>query len=77
VLGKGKSTKYKLSQSYELMHTIDVDLYFRQEIDERVIKNSFNHLLMPDVLSQRAIFTNAELNVLATLQKQHTKTFQN
>ena len=40
--GSRKGTKYKLSNSYDILHSIDTQYYFEKDIDDRVIKNSFN-----------------------------------
>ena len=67
--GKGKGTKYQLSQIYELMRPIDVDVYFQKEIDERLIKDRFNYSLIPEILNNVSVFTNDELNYLNNFQK--------
>ena len=36
--GKGKATRYRVSQSYELIHPVDLEEYFKKEIDEREIR---------------------------------------
>lgn len=71
VEGRGKSTKYKPSESYELLHLINVNTYFESEIDDRRIKDQFNHSLMSEILNKVAIFTNAELALLNNLQNQY------
>jgi predicted transcriptional regulator len=48
VSGNGKSTKYEISEAYELIRFVDVDEYFQKEIDERDIKNNFNHSLIAE-----------------------------
>jgi Fic family protein len=71
--GKGKSTKYEISQSYELIHPINVDVYFLKEIDERKIKPAFNHRLITETLTKASIFTKSELLFLKNLQNQYTE----
>jgi Fic family protein len=68
VSGNGKSTKYTLGPGYEMLRNIDVEQYFEQETDERVIKNGFNHSIIKDTLSHAMLFTNAELQYLTNLQ---------
>ena len=70
-LGKGKGTKYQLSQAYEFLHPINIDEYFKKEIDERKIKDSFNHSLIPEQLKGVSLFTSEELNHLDNLQKKY------
>jgi len=69
--GKGKGTKYQVSQVYDLLSPIDVEQYFQNEIDERKIKNIFNHFLITETLSTVSIFTKEELDRLNDLQKQY------
>ncbi len=71
--GKGKGTKYVLSKCYELIHPIDVDLYFEKEIDDRTIKSEFNHTLFQDVFQSCELFTSSEIEYLEILQKQFTE----
>jgi fido (protein-threonine AMPylation protein) len=68
VSGQGKGTKYQLSQAYELLHHIDSDEYFKQEIDERKIKERYNHNLITGLLSDVSIFTQEEFSLLDSLQ---------
>ena len=68
--GKGKARKYAISPTYELFYPLNVKLYFEKEIDERVIKGSFNLSLINDVLSKVKLFTDEELRNLTNLQKQ-------
>jgi Fic family protein len=68
--GKGKARKYTVSSTYELFYPIDIKQYFEKEIDERVIKESFNLTLISEVLSKVKLFTDEELHNLTLLQKQ-------
>lgn len=68
VQGKGKATKYRISPSYTLLHTIDPDAYFQQEIDEREIKETFNQALIADTLANVSLFTDKEQEYLRALQ---------
>jgi fido (protein-threonine AMPylation protein) len=71
--GRGKSTKYEISQVYELIRTIDLETYFLKEIDEREIKDHFNHSLIKETLGNVSIFTGEQLLALTSLQKQYTE----
>ena len=71
-LGELKSRKYKISNSYNVIGPIDVDQYFKKEIDERIIQDSFNHVLIKDTLRSISIFTNTELDFLIILQEKFT-----
>lgn len=68
--GTGKGTKYIISPSYEVLYQIDVEQYFKKEIDERIIKNGFNFTLIPKILSETELFSKDELNRLMLLQEQ-------
>lgn len=68
--GQGKGTKYQISKAYELLNPINLDEYFKKEIDEREIKKSFNHDLISGILSNISIFTQEELFLLERLQNE-------
>jgi Fic family protein len=68
--GAGKATTYRLSDSYAVTKPIDLDAYFEQDIDERIIQSSFNFSLIPETLARVELFTEHELKHLQALQKQ-------
>lgn len=68
--GVGKGTTYRLSDSYALTKPIDLDAYFEQDIDERIIQSSYNFSLIPETLTRIALFTEHELKHLHALQQQ-------
>jgi len=67
--GKGKGTKYRISPLFELIQPIDIDNYFKAEIDDREIKDSYKFSLINNVLAQHSIFTDDELLKLSDLHK--------
>src|SRR5690606_28282454 len=69
--GKLKGTKYVLSPSYELLYPVDVEEYFKKEVDERQIRDSFNLTLMPEVLTKATLFTDVEMQHLELLHRQY------
>ena len=71
--GRGKSTRYLISPTYEILHPIDIDTYYEREIDERQIKESFNFQLIPVALKNSSVFTPNELEELRLLQEQFEK----
>lgn len=71
--GQRKGTKYKLSKSFDILHSIDIEKYFEQEIDERKIKETFNFELIEKHLHQVNIFTDSELEDLKLLQSSYLK----
>jgi len=67
--GQGKSTKYLISPTYEILYPVDIEKYYEKEIDERDIKESFNLQLIPKTLKECSVFTANELEQLGLLQK--------
>ncbi|WP_293300845.1 Fic family protein [Pedobacter sp. UBA4863] len=66
--GKLKGTKYFISPSYEIIYPINIDEYFKKEVDERRILNLFNLALIPNILNDIQLFTDTEENQLQLLQ---------
>lgn len=71
--GRGKSTKYLISPTYEIIYPVDMAQYFEKEIDERAIKESFDVHLIPDTLKECTLFSGKELEELGLLQKKFKK----
>lgn len=67
--GRGKSTRYLISPTYDLFYPVDIEEYYEQEIDERVIKQGFNFRLIPETLNNCSLFKANELERLEMLQK--------
>lgn len=67
-IGQGKGTKYALSPTFELLAPIDLDKYYELEIDDRIIKESFNFAIINEVLANNSVFTETELEKLNLLQ---------
>jgi len=68
--GKSKATKYSLSASYELLLPLNVEEYFKQEVDERQIMDSFNLELITKVLRNAKLFNDDEDYYLKELHRQ-------
>lgn len=66
--GKGKATRYVISPAYELLHSVNVESYFKKEQDERPVKDGFNLSLINDVLRNTNLFTEVEQAKLKVLQ---------
>ena len=66
--GQGKGTKYTISPTIELLAPIDIEKYYEEEIDERVIKEGFNFSIINEVLAKNNVFTQTELEKLNLLQ---------
>jgi Fic family protein len=71
VKGNGKSSRYEVSSVYDTIREIAADEYFQKDIDERIIKSSFDHSLIKTILNKIDLFTPSELDYLNALQKQH------
>ncbi len=70
-VGRARGTKYLVSPAYELIHEVDINHYFEQEIDERKIKGGFNLDLINGVLSQVSLLSKTENKHLILLQKKY------
>lgn len=69
--GNYKATRYALSKSYSILHSIDVDDYFKKDIDQRDINASFNFELLNRQLYEVDLFTPTEQDQLNQLQEQY------
>lgn len=59
-IGAGKSTKYTLHPDYNIIKHIDPAAYFKNEVDEREIKDRFDLELVNKRLRNLEIFTQSE-----------------
>lgn len=66
--GQGKGTRYSLSPVYKIIQPVDLDEYYKKEIDERKIKESFDFSIINEVLTKNCLFTEVELGKLNELQ---------
>jgi Fic family protein len=73
--GKGKGTKYFISPTFELLQPINIEDYYKKEIDERIIKENFNLNLITETLGKANLFTENELLKLEELQKTYKNNF--
>ncbi len=60
VKGKGKATRYSLSAQAQLMMPLDIETYFTNDVDDRVVQESFNFQLICDILPNVTLFTTEE-----------------
>jgi Fic family protein len=70
--GLGKGTKYFISPAFEVFRLIDIDDYYKKEIDERTIKADFNFSIF-DLLADHDLFTEHEMAYLSDLQEQFSR----
>jgi len=68
--GQGKGTRYRVSSLYEVNRPIDMERYYEQEVDERIIKDGFNFSIIREVLGNFPVFTSSELDRLHAHQQQ-------
>ncbi len=71
--GKAKATRYSISPSYQLLVFMDMEAYYEQEIDERIIQKGFNFSLLNDLFPHVSLFTNEENLELHRLQNKYRK----
>lgn len=72
-VGRGPATKYKLTPQAHVTMPLDLATYFDKDIDEREVQESFNFVLIRDVLPKVEIFTKEELEVLNAAQMEFEK----
>lgn len=60
VKGKGKATRYSLSAQAQLTMPLDIETYFTNDVDDRVVQESFNFQLICDILPNVTLFTTEE-----------------
>jgi Fic family protein len=71
-VGKGRGTKYIISNEFQLIYPFDIETYFTQDKSKRDAKTGFNFSLITDVLNDAQLFTEEELNILNELQEEYT-----
>lgn len=68
MIGRGPSTRYKLSPQAEVTMNLNIDTYFEKDVDERNIKETFNFELINDILPKVDLFAPEELQQLNDAQ---------
>lgn len=76
VTGAGRSTKYTIAPSFELLASINLDDYYKKEMDERNAKSSYDFNLVRDVLQKTSLFTEKEQQKLNKIQDRYLKSIQ-
>lgn len=69
----GPATQYTLSPQAHVTMPLDMDTYFKNDIDERQVQESFNFQLIKEILPKVSLFTDEENARLNNAQQ----TFQN
>lgn len=70
-IGELKGSRYEISPGFAVLSSVDLGEYFRREIDERTIQASFDLDLISETLKNLTLFTDTEMNSLASLQEKH------
>lgn len=68
VVGKGPTTRYKLTPQAHVTMPLNIDTYFDNDIDERKIQENFNFNLIREILPNVSLFTENELKLLHEAQ---------
>ena len=66
--GNKRSSTYNVGKSYQILHSIDSEVYFAKDIDDRKIQETFNFALIQKELLAIELFTDEERNKLNELQ---------
>lgn len=61
VHGRGPATKYTLSPQAHVTMPLDIDTYFKYDIDERQMQEAFNFQLIKEILPEVSLFTDEEM----------------
>lgn len=68
VHGKGPATKYSLTPQAQVTMPLDIDTYFKDEMDERTVQENFNFDLIKYILPKVSLFTEDEYRRLDKAQ---------
>lgn len=74
VEGKSRATRYRLSNRAHLLMPLNLDTYFSQDVDERMVQTSFNFDLIREQMPGVSLFSSEErvhLRNLQTIFRQH------
>lgn len=70
--GTGRGTKYALSPTNDLFYPLDINEYFKNEQDQREVKEAFNFSII-DVLAAVSVFTSEENDHLTNLHEKFSR----
>ena len=70
-IGSGRATKYFISSDIKFIYPINIETYFEEDVDDRVIIERFNFELVNSVLPKAEIFTTNELQFLKSLHNKY------
>lgn len=69
VEGKSRATRYRLSNRAHLLMPLNLDTYFSQDVDERIVQTSFNFDLIREQMPGVSLFSSEERVHLRNLQR--------
>ena len=69
VEGKSRATRYRLSNRAHLLMPLNLDTYFSQDVDERMVHTSFNFDLIREQMPGVSLFSSEERVHLRNLQR--------
>ena len=67
-IGKGRGTKYSISEVHGIFSKVNLETYFLKEVDERIIQAGYNFKLIPELLKNTDVFNDNEIIHLTQLQ---------
>lgn len=67
--GKSRATRYRLSNRAHLLMPLNLDTYFSQDVDERMVQTSFNFDLIREQMPGVSLFSSEERVHLRNLQR--------
>lgn len=73
VEGKARATRYRLSAQAHLLIPLNLDTYFAQDIDKRLVQTSFNFELIREQLPAVTLFSDGEMAHLQNLHAEFRK----
>ena len=77
VYGKGPATKYSLTPQAQVTMPLDIDTYFKNEMDDRTVQENFNFELIKQILPKVSLFTEEECKRLDKLSPLSEPTLKN
>lgn len=69
VEGKSRATRYRLSNRAHLLMPLNLDTYFSQDVDERMVQTSFNFDLIREQMPGVSLFSSEDRVHLRNLQR--------
>ena len=70
-VGSGRATKYFISNNIKFSYPINIESYFKENVDDRVVIEHFDFELVTSVLPKLKLFDKDEINYLKGLHKKY------